>query len=203
MKLYIIRHGETSWNVQRKLQGASDTDLNENGISLAKETGEAMREIPFDICFTSPLKRARMTAELVLAGRDVPIIEDMRLREISFGEWEGRDSALLPAGMLDNFFHHTAVYEPPKGGETIPAVCERTRDFFLDIIHREELQEKNIMIASHGCAVRALLQSVYEDACIENFWHGKVPPNCSVNIVEIQNNNAVLLSEDMVMRSKL
>ena len=57
MKLYIIRHGETSWNVQRRLQGASDTDLNENGITLAKRTGEALKEIPFDLCFTSPLKR--------------------------------------------------------------------------------------------------------------------------------------------------
>lgn len=51
MKLYIIRHGETSWNVQRRLQGASDTDLNENGITLAKRTGEALKEIPFDLCF--------------------------------------------------------------------------------------------------------------------------------------------------------
>ena len=79
MKLYIIRHGETSWNVQRRLQGASDTDLNENGITLAKRTGEALKEIPFDLCFTSPLKRAKMTAELILAGRDISIYDDERL----------------------------------------------------------------------------------------------------------------------------
>ena len=80
MKLYIIRHGETSWNVQRRLQGASDTDLNENGITLAKRTGEALKEIPFDLCFTSPLKRAKMTAELILAGRNIPIYDDERRR---------------------------------------------------------------------------------------------------------------------------
>lgn len=57
MKLYVIRHGETTWNVERKLQGASDTELNENGIALAIKTGKAMKEIPFDLCFTSPLKR--------------------------------------------------------------------------------------------------------------------------------------------------
>ena len=90
MKLYIIRHGETSWNVERRLQGASDTDLNENGIALAAITGAAMKEIPFDCCFSSPLKRARETARLVLAGRNIPVTEDERLREISFGEWEGR-----------------------------------------------------------------------------------------------------------------
>ena len=129
MKLYIIRHGETSWNVQRRLQGASDTDLNENGITLAKRTGEALKEIPFDLCFTSPLKRAKMTAELILAGRNIPIYDDERLREISFGEWEGRDSALLPAHMLDNFFHHTEVYEPPKVGRVSGKSAQGQRTF--------------------------------------------------------------------------
>ena len=57
MKLYIIRHGETKWNVERRLQGASDTDLNEKGIALAKVTGEALKEVPFFCCFTSPCKR--------------------------------------------------------------------------------------------------------------------------------------------------
>lgn len=86
MKLYVIRHGETTWNVERKLQGASDTELNENGIALAIKTGKAMKEIPFDLCFTSPLKRARHTAQLVLGDRkEVPVIEDVRLREISLG----------------------------------------------------------------------------------------------------------------------
>lgn len=198
MKLYIIRHGETSWNVQRRLQGTSDTDLNENGITLAKRTGEALKEIPFDLCFTSPLKRAKMTAELILAGRDIPIYDDERLREISFGEWEGRDSALLPAHMLDNFFHHTEVYEPPKGGESIREICTRTKDFFQELIYREKLQDKTLLIASHGCAVRALLQNVYADAEIRNFWHGCVPPNCGVNIVEVADGRAELLEEDIV-----
>ena len=201
MKLYIIRHGETSWNVERRLQGASDTDLNENGIALAAITGAAMKEIPFDCCFSSPLKRARETARLVLAGRNIPVTEDERLREISFGEWEGRDSALLPTSMLDNFFNHPEKYMPPKGGETIEEICARTADFFQDITKREELQDKTILIASHGCAVRALLQNVYENPCIENFWHGCVPPNCGVNIVEIKNGTAELLEEDKVYGS--
>ena len=61
MKLYILRHGETQWNVQKRLQGASDTELNEKGIALAEKTGEALKEIPFYCCFTSPLKRAKDT----------------------------------------------------------------------------------------------------------------------------------------------
>ena len=88
MKLYIIRHGETSWNAEGRLQGQTDIPLNENGIRLAKITGEALKEVPFDLAISSPLKRARQTADLVLAGRQVPVLEDARIEELSFGSWK-------------------------------------------------------------------------------------------------------------------
>lgn len=89
MRLYLIRHGETVWNTEGRLQGKADIELNENGIRLAKVTGEAMKDIHFDLAITSPLKRARQTAELVLGERKVPILEDSRIEEITFGVWEG------------------------------------------------------------------------------------------------------------------
>ena len=73
MRLYIMRHGETEWNVRRLYQGHSDIPLNENGVALAEITGRGLRDIPFDLAFTSPLRRARQTAEIVLRGRDVPL----------------------------------------------------------------------------------------------------------------------------------
>lgn len=200
MILYIVRHGQTKWNVQKRLQGASDTDLNENGIALAKVTGEALKEVPFSCCFTSPLKRARETAELVLGERKniVPVYPDDRIREISFGVWEGQDSTLLPQEMLDNFFHHPEKYQPPQGGEALSHILERTRDFWQDITSREELQDKTVLVASHGCCIRALLHNVYKDAGLENYWHGTVPPNCCVNVVEVRDGKAVLLEEDKI-----
>ena len=89
MKMYIIRHGQTPWNARKCLQGRSDVDLNENGIYLAELTGKALRDVTFDMAFTSPLIRAKHTAQCILAGRKVPIIEDERLIEISFGIYEG------------------------------------------------------------------------------------------------------------------
>ena len=198
MKLYIIRHGETTWNVERRLQGTTDTDLNENGLSLARRTGEALKDIPFDLCYSSPLKRARMTAELVLGDRKVPLITDERLQEISFGDWEGRESALLPKEMLENFFGHVDRYVAPEGGESIPEVCRRAASFFQELISKEELQDKTILIASHGCTVRALLQPVYQNEDFTQFWHGCVPPNCGVNIVEVTNGIPKLIEEDRV-----
>lgn len=97
MKLYIIRHGETDWNKQRRLQGQSDTELNEYGIRLAQITGEALKDIRFDHIFSSPLKRAYRTAEIIRDGRTVPIVTDDRLKEIGFGINEGVSSELITA----------------------------------------------------------------------------------------------------------
>ena len=62
MKLYIMRHGETAWNVEGRLQGQTDTELNENGVRLAKVTAEGLKNIPFDLGISSPLRRAKHTA---------------------------------------------------------------------------------------------------------------------------------------------
>ena len=89
MKMYIIRHGQTPWNARKCLQGRSDVDLNENGIYLAELTGKALRDVTFDMAFTSPLIRAKHTAQCILAGREVPIIEYERLILIRFGFFVG------------------------------------------------------------------------------------------------------------------
>lgn len=157
MKLYIIRHGETAWNVEGRLQGQSDTELNENGVRLAKVTAEGLKNIPFDLGISSPLRRAKHTAELVLAGRNVPLTTDDRLMELSFGSWEA--------------FYHELTAKP-------------------------ELQDKTILIATHGCCMRALLRNVYEDK--NDFWHGGVPYNCAVSIIEVQNGVSTLLADNKI-----
>lgn len=89
MKLYLIRHGETDWNKEFKIQGSSDIELNEYGRELAFITREGLRHIPFDIAYTSPLKRAKETAEIILGGRNIPLYEDKRVQEACFGSFEG------------------------------------------------------------------------------------------------------------------
>ena len=76
MKIYFVRHGETDWNKDRKIQGQVNIALNEFGRHLARETAKGLKDIPFDVCFTSPLDRAKETAKIILEGREVPIIED-------------------------------------------------------------------------------------------------------------------------------
>ena len=109
MRLYIIRHGETEWNVLRRFQGRSDIPLNDEGRRLARITAEALSEVPFARIYTSPLKRAYETAMIIKGERDIPVIEEPRIIEIGFGDYEGlccgKEHYNIPDPEFMNFFH--------------------------------------------------------------------------------------------------
>ena len=200
MLIYIVRHGVTEWNKLKKLQGAADVPLAKEGIRLAEETGKALKDVKFDICFTSPLSRAKQTAECILGNRDIPIIPDKRIQEINFGVLEG-DKVRDPEGnyidpQIEIFFKDPVNFKRPENGENIFDVIARTKDFWEEKTTEPSLADKTILVASHGCAVRALLQNIYHDP--KNFWHGSVPPNCCINLVEVKDGKTTLLEEDRV-----
>ena len=200
MLIYIVRHGVTEWNKLKKLQGAADVPLAKEGICLAEETGKALKDVKFDICFTSPLSRAKQTAECILGNRDIPIIPDKRIQEINFGVLEG-DKVRDPEGnyidpQIEIFFKDPVNFKRPENGENIFDVIVRTKDFWEEKTTDPSLADKTILVASHGCAVRALLQNIYHDP--KNFWHGSVPPNCCINLVEVKDGKTALLEEDKV-----
>ena len=89
MKLYMIRHGETDWNVAKRFQGRSDIPLNEEGRRLARVTSEALRETHFTRIYTSPLKRAYETAMIIKRDRNIPVINEPRIIEISLENMKG------------------------------------------------------------------------------------------------------------------
>ncbi len=202
MRVYLVRHGITQWNALKKIQGAADIPLAKEGIRLAKKTGEALKDVPFDICFTSPLMRARKTAELVLGERlgAVPVIEDRRIQEIDFGVLEGTrfkdENGNIISEEMAIFFHEPEKFLRPLRGENIQDICRRTREFWLEKVSDPSLLDKTVLIASHGCAVRALLQNVYPKGT--PFWNGCVPPNCSVNIIEVADGTCAFLAKDKV-----
>ncbi|MCI5530830.1 MAG: histidine phosphatase family protein [Blautia sp.] len=200
MLLYVLRHGVTEWNRMRKVQGSVDIPLAPEGEELAKRTGEALKNVHFDLCFTSPLTRARQTAEYVLAGRDIPVIPDKRIQEIDFGELEGAvfkdEKGNIVTPEMGVFFNDPVHFKRPEGGENIQDILTRTRDFWVEKTTDPALADKTVLVSSHGCAVRALLQNVYQDP--EHFWHGCVPPNCSINLVEVADGKARFLEEDKV-----
>lgn len=205
MRLYIIRHGETSWNRERRLQGRSDIALNEKGRALARATAEGMKHIPFDMAFTSPLMRARETAQILIGERAVPVVEDERIIEISFGAYEGTrwtekeitsEQTRGAAYEITNFFYHPERYTPPENGETLQQLAARTADFMKDLCGRRELADKTVLVSTHGAAARALLNSL-RTFPMSDFWHTGVAPNCGVAIVECRGGETRLLQENV------
>ena len=200
MLLYVLRHGVTRWNKLKKVQGTMDIPLAPEGIELAEKTGKALRDVPFDICFTSPLTRARQTAQCVLGDREIPVIEDKRIQEIDFGVLEGTQfkdaQGKIVSREMEIFFEDPLNFKRPENGENISDILKRTREFWIEKTTDPALADKTVLVSSHGCAVRALLQNIYQDPA--HFWHGCVPPNCSINLVEVKDGKVRLLEEDKV-----
>ena len=124
MDIYLIRHGETDWNRMKKLQGTTDIPLNAYGIELAEKTAEGLKDVPFDRIYTSPLIRARKTAEIIRRDRPIEIIETDGLKEISFGDYEGLcylpDNYTIPKPGFRKFFDDPEHYDTPPHEENEP-----------------------------------------------------------------------------------
>ena len=199
MLIYIIRHGETALNVRRVKQGWLDEPLNESGRHLAVLTGQALKGVRFDECVSSPLVRARETAEILLreSGNGlVPVQTDDRLKEICFGEEENlpiMESRLHP-DEARLFFEDPFRFRGYPGGESIRQVCERTQVFLRELIAKDD--GRTWLIGIHGCALRAMLNPYYPDP--EDFWHGHVPPNCSVTVLEALKGKVTIREDDRI-----
>jgi broad specificity phosphatase PhoE len=161
--IYYIRHGETSWNADGRLQGAQDTALNELGRRQAVQSGHLLdgllardgrdkAQIPY---LSSPLSRARTTMELMRGALNLPprdYATDDRLREIGYGQWEG--STLSEMRAADPAFFAQRLADKwrvaPEGGETYEAVQRRMRDWYDGV-------RGDTVVVAHGGTARALM----------------------------------------------
>ena len=199
MKVYIIRHGETDANKYGVFQGTTNWPLNEDGIKLAKITGERMKGIKFDACFSSPLDRAKTTAELVLenSGNKTEIQFDDRIKEFDAGIYEGKKftpkELEIPLFKILMFKINPFLCGRFKGGENVRECCKRTQEF-LNELSKENYE--NVLVSTHGCAMRAMLNKLYDNSF--NFWQGNVPYNCAVNIVEVKDGKMKLIEKDKI-----
>ena len=112
--LYIMRHGRTDWKDAHRIQGRTDIPLNDEGRQMARDAAEEYKDLHLDICYCSPMIRAKETAQILLSGRDVPIVYDERLIEMGFGIYEGiKDSFQIPDCPINEFFFHPEAYTTP------------------------------------------------------------------------------------------
>ena len=193
MRIYIVRHGETDANRIGYTQGWTDDPLNKNGEILAKITGQGIKGIHFDYCISSPLIRARETAEIILKESDnrIPVSFDDRIKEINFGSYEMMN---IRDEKVTGFLKKPIIDYKFPDGESIKEVMERTQEFLKELIAKDD--GKTYLVSTHGCALRAMLNFLYEDP--EDYWHGHVPYNCCVNIIDAKDGEAMLISDDKI-----
>ena len=199
MKIFILRHGETTLNSKGIMQGRLDEPLNENGRELAVITGRAMKGIRFDRCFSSPLKRAKETAEIILreSGNGAKVEVDDRLSEIDFGDMEGRTLSEM-GGRAHAFFTDPFGFEGFPNGERISDVCERTQEFLKELIAMDDGEV--CLVSTHGCAMRAMVNFLRDDP--SDYWYGHAPYNCSFTTVETAGGKPRIAEVDKVYYDK-
>jgi broad specificity phosphatase PhoE len=144
MRITTIRHGETDWNLERKLQGSCDIELNATGLAQAERLAARLADEPCDIIFTSDLTRARKTAEIINTRHGAELVASSKLREASFGEFEGK-----------------SLHDPAVTKAFSKYADERAPDYFKQVqSYLSEITscgKKNIFIVGHFGTIRAII----------------------------------------------
>ncbi len=184
--IYIIRHGKTELNKANALQGRSNYPLNEEGIKQAEKAAEMLGGIEFSYVFSSPLKRAVQTAEIVAPHNEITI--DDRLIEIDYGQYEGTDLKNMP-DEVRAFFSDFINNPAPEGMEPLAEVVRRTGDFLAEICRNDG----NILISTHAIAMKGILENLTPNSN-GSYW-SKYIGNCAVYAAENTKGRIVMLHE--------
>ena len=174
--IYILRHGKTEWNKLRKLQGRTDIPLCEEGRIMAQEAAREYADVHFDVCYSSPLVRAKETAEIILKDRNVPIYIDDRLMEMGFGDYEGIERSFeIPGCPINILFDDPENYKAPAdAGESLDELYARTKSFIDEVITPLREAGKDVLIVGHG-ALNSCMLTQAKGLPRKDFWsHGIV-----------------------------
>ena len=176
--LYIVRHGQTSFNASgtKTFTGWIDVDISEVGVQQATGIAQTLKDIRFDVAYTSRLKRASHTLEILLAphGYGVPVIVDDRIIERSYGDLSGQLHTDVQAKHPDMYkIWHRSYDVPPPNGESVKIVEMRVYGFINELL-RESGDNKNILISAHGNSIRCL-RAYLERLSVEQEMAVEVP----------------------------
>ena len=178
MEIYMMRHGETAMNIERLLQGRLDTHLDEKGKRDAVLTGEFLREkgIHFDYIWTSPLVRAKETAELATGIDRSEFVDEPLLIEMSFGKYEGRCVKDRTDPFNRDFFASPDTCVMPGDAETFHELIDRAGELLDKLVeydNDESNADKVMLLTSHGAFLHAILSKI-NNTPLHNFWDQKI-----------------------------
>jgi alpha-ribazole phosphatase len=171
--IWLVRHGQTELNRARRYQGAADSPLTPYGLRQVAALARRLRRIPFGVTLVSPTLHARVTAETILADRDVPIIEEPRWREASHGRWEGLTyrevRERFPAEASARFAD--ALHGKPEGGESLAEAAERVTEGWRTLLG--QFPGGRVLIVTHATPVQLVL-CLLSNMAMTQHWRWRI-----------------------------
>lgn len=162
MNIILVRHGQTDWNVNQLLQGLSNIDLNEYGISQAKETAKSLKEVKIDYIYSSPLNRTLDTANYINENRNLEIIIEDRLLERGFGNYEGLNGKKIDFKKYWDFNLNLS----DNNVESIKDLFNRVYFLLSDLYNNYNNSDVNILLVTHNgvnLAISSILNGFKEN----------------------------------------
>ena len=197
-KLVIIRHGQSEWNKANIFTGWVDVDLSEQGVKEANKAAELLKDFKFDEAYTSVLKRANRTLDIILdkiGQSDIPTTKNKNLNERMYGDLQGKnkDQAREEFGEEQVHIWRRSFDTPPPGGESLKDTLERVTPYFEEEIEPKLRAGENIIIAAHGNSLRALIMKL-ENIAPENIVSVEIPTGVP-KVYELDKDLNVLSAE--------
>jgi 2,3-bisphosphoglycerate-dependent phosphoglycerate mutase len=162
--LVLVRHGQSDWNLKNLFTGWKDVDLTEKGVEEAQSAGRKLKGqgLRFDFCFTSALKRAQRTLDLMLGElgqKDLPVVRDQALNERDYGDLVGlnKDDARKKWGDEQVLVWRRSYDIAPPGGESLKDTAARVLPYYITEILPRVLRGERVLVAAHGNSLRALV----------------------------------------------
>lgn len=183
-EMWLVRHGQTDWNLNGIYQGQSDIPLNETGIQQARDLAVELRQTRFQRIYSSDLDRARQTAEIIAAELGVPVVVDARLREINQGIWEGKTIDYVRQTYQPDFSRNPKYITTPRaeGAESLAEVLARMVE--AANAYYAAHPRGRIILATHGLSAAALYCVVKGIDLVDVVQH--IPENSQALVITVE-----------------
>ena len=189
--IFLARHGESDWNVEKRFQGHSDRPLTERGRKQAHALADLVASEKIDAVYTSPLSRAQETAEIVAARAGLEPVALPELREVDTGSWSGLSRADVEARFPEGFSRWRSGGSGWRDGETYEQMAERVIGALRTIA--EDHPDGRVLVISHGGPIRAI-HAAAEGVAIDDYRRLKpVEPNARLSAVAVENGRVTRL----------
>lgn len=200
MEIYLVRHAETEWNKEERLQGWSDSPLSDYGRQTAKKLAHKLESIPFNMAYSSDLGRARESVEILVGQRHIPIEYTKDLRELCLGPWEGKtfqEVKIQEPEKMKRYFESPQLHEL-EGYENYHDLQKRIKSFLGRL---KESSYQHVLIVGHGVSVQCIINEILQ-IDLKDFWSRPLVRGMDITKIQLDNSVFKLISRAKQIEGK-